>query len=280
MGGGSVDDETPPGLGSDGYTGIDNLFNFAQQAGVNVIYSVRLLGTPTTSYASGDAAIAQYIAQHYQPLVTCFAIGNEPDWSSYDYPPFGTGPDPAITNYTSYLADWRNFATAMTNAAPGADFAGPDTGSYTTSTYYNGQSWTQHFADDERSSGIVTLITQHFYVGASPGSTTVQQAMDAMLSAGWDTITNQWLYNNNLAPVAADGLPYRLTESNDYLAGLPTRATPSPRRCGRSTTCTGGPRITVRASIFTTSSGFRPTPFILMLRELPNQSEGLRYQGV
>src|ERR1035441_5197707 len=133
---------------------------------------------------------------------------------------FGTGPDPAITNYTSYLADWRNFATAITNAAPGAKFAGPDTGAYTTSTYHNGQSWTQHCADDERNSGIVTLITQHFYVGASPGSTTVQQGIDAMLSPGWDTITNQWLYNNNLAPVVADGLPYRLTESNDYLGGI------------------------------------------------------------
>jgi hypothetical protein len=30
-----------------------------------------------------------------------------------------------------------------------------------------------------------------------------------------------WLYENNLAPVAAAGLRYRLTESNDYLVGVP-----------------------------------------------------------
>ena len=30
-----------------------------------------------------------------------------------------------------------------------------------------------------------------------------------------------WLYANNLAPVAAAGLRYRLTESNDYLVGVP-----------------------------------------------------------
>ena len=30
-----------------------------------------------------------------------------------------------------------------------------------------------------------------------------------------------WLYANNLAPVVAAGLRYRLTESNDYLTGVP-----------------------------------------------------------
>ena len=30
-----------------------------------------------------------------------------------------------------------------------------------------------------------------------------------------------WLYEHNLAPVAAAGLRYRLTESNDYLVGVP-----------------------------------------------------------
>src|SRR5436189_877903 len=30
-----------------------------------------------------------------------------------------------------------------------------------------------------------------------------------------------WLYASNLAPVAAAGLRYRLTESNDYLGGVP-----------------------------------------------------------
>jgi hypothetical protein len=226
MGGGTVDDQTPPGLGKEGYAGIDNLFAFARQAGVKVIYSLRLPGSATMNYAASDAAIAHYIWVHYQPLLACFAIGNEPDWKSYRYPPFGAGHDPAITNYPSYLADWERFATAINRAVPGATFAGPDTGSYSTSTYYHGQSWTQRFAEEEKNSGIVTLITQHLYVGAQPrvpGKKTLLsagQAIDNMLSPGWDTITNQWLYDHNLAPVVAVGLPYRLTESNDYLGGV------------------------------------------------------------
>jgi hypothetical protein len=55
-----------------------------------------------------------------------------------------------------------------------------------------------------------------------------------MLSAEWVTGTAigtqpdqttyspyPWLYSNHLAPVAAAGLGYRLTESNDYLTGVP-----------------------------------------------------------
>ena len=43
IGGGSVDDLIPAGTGSDGFTGIDSLFAFADVAGVKVIYSLRLL---------------------------------------------------------------------------------------------------------------------------------------------------------------------------------------------------------------------------------------------
>ena len=36
-------DQLIPGTGSDGFTGIDNLFVFAAVAGVKVIYSLRLI---------------------------------------------------------------------------------------------------------------------------------------------------------------------------------------------------------------------------------------------
>ena len=165
VGGGTVDgtNATVPA-----YTDIDNVFAFAQAAGIKVIYSVRLLNGNSTD----AAATAQYIWQHYRSLLTAFAVGNEPDWNSYHYPPFGTGTDPAITGYPSYLTDWRSFAAAITNAAPGAVFVGPETGSYTNSTYYNGNSWTQLFADDEKDSGLIAAVTQHYYVGGSPGTTT------------------------------------------------------------------------------------------------------------
>lgn len=214
LGGGSVDG-TNAAIPTD--TGIDNLFAFANAVGnLDVIYSVRLLN----GNSSADATTAQYIWQHYRSWLSAFAIGNEPDWNSYHYPPYGTGSDPAITNYTSYLSDWRAFATAITNAAPGAVFVGPDTGSYTASTYYQAESWTQHFADDEKNSGIATLVTQHYYVGGSPGSTTGPQAISNMLSQAWDVTEYPWLYSNNLAPVVAVGMPYRMTEANDYLTGI------------------------------------------------------------
>lgn len=213
IGGGTVDGTNATVLT---HGDIDNLFAFAGAAGVKVIYSLQL----ENGNSATDASSALYIWQKYQAQLDCFAIGNEPDWDSYHYPPSGTGTDPAISNYPSYLSDWRNFAAAITNAEPGEVFAGPDTGAYTKATYYLSESWTQHFADDENNSGIIALVTQHFYVGASPGTNTAQQGIQAMLSPSWVTASNQWLYANNMAPVVADGLAYRLTESNDYLDGI------------------------------------------------------------
>jgi hypothetical protein len=178
--------------------------------------------------------------------VASFAIGNEPDWHSF-HTYEGHALDPAICEevagvpgsaYPSYLAHWRSLAGAVSAAAPGAPMSGPDLGAYTTRTYTpdpdNGVSWAERFARDEKDSGRITEVTQHYYVGDSPGQTTAQQAISNMLSPGWVTgtaigaqpsgttyIPYPWLYANNLAPVLAAGLPYRLTESNDYLTGVP-----------------------------------------------------------
>src|SRR5262249_43489114 len=155
--------------------------------------------------------------------VASFAIGNEPDWHAYHTYP-GHPLDPAIyeeeagvpgSAYSSYLAQWRSLAEAITGAAPGAPFSGPDLGAYTTGTYTpgpdNGVSWTERFARDEKDSGRITEVTQHYYVGDSPGQTTAQQAISNMLSAEWvtgtapgtqPTVTTYtpypWLYENNL----------------------------------------------------------------------------------
>lgn len=40
-------------------------------------------------------------------------------------------------------------------------------------------------------------------------------------SAGTTYVPYPWMYASNLAPVAAAGLPYRFTEANDYLTGVP-----------------------------------------------------------
>jgi hypothetical protein len=249
VGGGSVDQQIPAGTGSDGFTGIDNLFAFAAVAGVKVIYTFRLLSPGAASIdalQSINAQAAGYIWRHHREHLDTFAIGNEPDWHAshtYDGHPL----DPAIyeeisgvpgSAYPSYLACWQGFADAIRDAAPGAPLSGPDTGAYSTLTFTpdpaSGVSWTERFAGDEGNSSRVTDITQHYYVGAGPGKTTARQAISNMLSPEWvngTAIGTQprrttytpypWLYANLLAPVAAAGLRYRLTESNDYLVGVP-----------------------------------------------------------
>jgi hypothetical protein len=249
IGGGTVDQLIPAGTGRDGLAGIDSLFAFAEAAGVKVIYSLRLLSpaaSPVGDLKAVHAQAAGHIWSRYQQHVASFAIGNEPDWHAYHtYQDHAL--DPAIfeevpgvpgSAYPSFLAQWRSFADAVVGVAPGAPLSGPDVGAYSRKTYTpdpdSGMSWTERLARDEQGSGRVAEVTQHYYVGDSPGKTTAQQAISNMLSREWVNGTEigtqptgttytpyPWLYDNNLAPVAAAGLRYRLTESNDYLIGVP-----------------------------------------------------------
>ena len=249
IGGGTVDQLIPAGTGSDGFAAIDNLFAFAAAAGVKVVYTLRLLSPGAKPVGDLKAIHAQatgHIWGRYRPNLASFAIGNEPDWHAFHtYPNHPL--DPAIyeevsgvpgSAYPSFLARWRSIADAIAGAAPGAPLSGPDVGAYTKKTYTpdpkGGMSWTERLASDERDSGRIAEVTQHYYVGDSPGETTAQQAIGNMLSAQWvngTAIGTQpantmytpypWLYESNLAPVIAAGLRYRLTESNDYLGGVP-----------------------------------------------------------
>ena len=248
VGGGTVDQLIPAGTGSDGLAGIDNLFAFAAAAGVKVIYSLRLLSPAANPIGDLKAVHAQAVGHiwgRYRPQVASFAIGNEPDWHAYhshqdqqlDPAIFEQVPGVPGSAYRSWLAQWRSFAGAVAGAAPGAPFSGPDLGAYTKKTYTpdpgKGVSWAEQLARDEKGAGRLAEVTQHYYVGDNPGTTTAAQAISNMLSAEWVTGTAigtqptattytpyRWLYDNNLAPVAAAGLRYRLTESNDYLGGV------------------------------------------------------------
>ena len=248
IGGGTVDQLIPVGMGSDGLAGIDSLFGFASAAGVKVIYSLRMLSpaaNPIKDLKAAHAQVAGHIWGRYRPQVASFAIGNEPDWHAY-HSYSGRPMDPAIfeevanvpgSAYPSWLAAWRGLAGVVTGAAPGAPFSGPDLGAYTTKTYTpgpdKGVSWAEQLARDERGAGRLAEVTQHYYVGDDPHDTTAPQAISNMLSREWVTGTAigtqpagttytpyPWLYQSNLAPVAAAGLRYRLTESNDYLKGV------------------------------------------------------------
>ncbi|HEV2247501.1 MAG TPA: glycosyl hydrolase family 79 C-terminal domain-containing protein [Terriglobia bacterium] len=225
VGGGTADG---PEYAVPGPEDVDHLFAFAKAADVKVIYTLRLLnGSP-----SGAAAIAGYIQQHYSGQLSCFEIGNEPDWHSFHTFP-GHPRDPKIvettpgvpgTAYPSYLADWKAFATAIIHAAPEACLTGPDTGSNypvpgTKDTDYNGASWTEHFARDAKEMNL-RFVTQHDYSGQSATGVSIANAIESMLSPGWVSTHYTLLYDHVLAPVVAGGLPYRMTECNDYTGGV------------------------------------------------------------
>ena len=193
---------------------IDDVFGFAQAAGIKVIYSLPLLNGNSVT----NAATAKYIWEHYRSQLDYFAIANEPDIKRYAYPPFGSGTDPDITNYSSFLTKWRAFANAVTDAVPDAKFAGPEAANHT---------WASEFATDEKDAGIVKLITQHYYVGGRPyigdGPQTipVPTAIDNILSTNWLLGKFPAFYQSAIVPIKASGIPYRMTEFDDYLKGVP-----------------------------------------------------------
>ncbi|HEX3628379.1 MAG TPA: hypothetical protein VH280_23475 [Verrucomicrobiae bacterium] len=204
---------------------IKNEFAFAQAEGsLKIIYGVPLTNVPAA------AAVASYIWNHYSASLDDFEIGNEPDWTSANN---GKTEGPAITNFTSFMAAWTSNAMAMTDVAPGAVFEGLDTGGdydngppqYGNGKWENnGTQWTTGFANAEKNSGIVKLITQHDYMADMlPGGLIITNAtnlISAMLSPGWDTVTNQMLYNAIAPPIFADGLHYRFTEANEITGGI------------------------------------------------------------
>src|SRR5215467_9296600 len=149
IGGGTVDQLIPAGTGRDGFSGIDDLFAFAAATGVKVIYSLRMISAGMPAVGDLKALHTQatgHIWGNHRDHVASFAIGNEPDWHAYHTYP-GHPMDPEIyeepdgqpgSAYPSYLAQWRSLAEAITGAAPGAQFSGPDLGAYNTRTYTPG----------------------------------------------------------------------------------------------------------------------------------------------
>jgi hypothetical protein len=224
--GGSTADR--PEYGVPGRTEIDHLFGFAKAADVKIIYTFRLLnGNPAQA-----ADLARYIRQHYSANLSCFQIGNEPDWDSYHTLP-GHPRDPKIVQtdptipgsaYPSYLSDWKEYATAIIKAVPDACLSGPDTASNfpvpgTKDTDYNNESWTEHFAHDAKGMNV-KFVTHHDYPGQSAIGVSVETGIDSMLSRDWPAKRYTALYDHVLAPVQSEGFGYRMTECNDYTGGV------------------------------------------------------------
>lgn len=199
--------ESPPAMPIPGRAEIDELFAFARAAGINkIIYSLRLLETNAAcNYAATNAELAGYIWSHYRSALDCFAIGNEPDVRRV------FKQDITITNFQTYLKKWRQFAAAITNAVPEAKFAGPDAGSANID-------WTTNFAESEKESGLVAVVSEHYYNGGKGAGVPAEKAVDDMLSPAW-LKSDERLYRRMAKPILSAGLSYRFTEANDHYSG-------------------------------------------------------------
>jgi hypothetical protein len=154
---------------SKGSPDINNAFEFARVARVNVIYTLRMVDRSrcfVPNLAAQNATFARFIWSHYRANLEAFSFSNETDFhSAHTFCNtagtctcrYGTGcsgtaknivtADPLIyetlvpggrpvagTAFASYLADWVSFAQTLHNpvtGAPDAPLAAPDAGDYT-----------------------------------------------------------------------------------------------------------------------------------------------------
>jgi hypothetical protein len=175
---------------------VDSLFAFAKAAKVKVIYTLRL----REEDVAATSAMARYISRHYQPLLECFAIGNEPNVFS--------------TNYETYVAGWKRYAatvTAPTNA-PEARFCGP-------SVSPGHETWSRDFANEFGRIGLLAFISQHDYPGGDGRNVKDPAAARArILSAAMDEHYSKFA-DVFVPAIASNGLPYRLEEANSFYDG-------------------------------------------------------------
>lgn len=199
--------EAPPTTPIPDRAAIDDLFAFAQSAGIKkVIYSFRLLETNADlHYDATNAALAKYIWDKHRDHLDCFAIANEPDLQRVFKQDF------EVRDFATYLAKWRKFANAITNAVPKAKFAGPDAASP------NGR-WSVDFAEKLKDSGFISIITEHYYPGGAGRDVSPEKGIGDMLSTKWPEHYKA-IYKKTELPVMALGLPYRFTEANDHYTG-------------------------------------------------------------
>lgn len=201
IGGGTVDTTCWGGLSNTvpiTASEVDTFAGFIKAIPTNwsVIYGINLLSnTPANC-----AAEATYVANALGPRLLGFEIGNEPEYG--------------FSQYNNYLARWRPLAAAITNAVPGWAITNGGNG-WTLIGADAGQgqlsAFTDPFASDE--SGVVSMVTQHYYrAGPSTNDT-----MQLLLQPDPFLVT----LANNIATAAAGHCPLgsRIDECGSYSAG-------------------------------------------------------------
>jgi hypothetical protein len=177
---------------------LRRLFEFARAARVKVIFTLRLRrGDP-----SGAASFAREVEQIGGGVLECFAIGNEPNVY--------------LKTYGAYEAELRRYQSAILSPefAPEAVFCGPGA-----NWSPKEASWARDLARDFGRKDRIVLITEHAYPGGSGTKVrSTAQARDAMLSPAW-LLKYETMLSSFAPAVTADGLPYRLEETNSYYNG-------------------------------------------------------------
>lgn len=178
---------------------VDTFTGFikALPANWSVIYGINLFSnTP-----ANGAAEATYVANALGPRLLGFEIGNEPE--------FG------FSKYSTYLGRWRSLATAITKTVPGWAINNGGVG-WTLDDADAGQGqlqkYTDRLASDE--SGVVSLLTQHYYRAAGKSD---KDTMPLLLQP--DPFLLKLV--NNIVRAAAGHCPLgaRISECASYSAG-------------------------------------------------------------
>ena len=171
---------------------IDNLYAFAQAAGIKIIFTLRLKVYDPNA-AAGEAA---YIMKHYSSLTDCFEVGNEPNVY--------------ISSYSTYDSDFKAYRTAVLASAPSAKFCAPAT------TNGGGQPWAESFANEYKGDSTILLVCGHYYPGTRTGSGTnadIDFLLDPSRLSGGSN--NYSLYYSQFPSTAvSDGELFRLEETN------------------------------------------------------------------
>jgi hypothetical protein len=171
---------------------IDNLYAFAQAAGIKIIFTLRLK-VFNTSAAAGEAA---YIMKHFASPTDCFEVGNEPNVY--------------ISSFSTYDSDFHAYRTAILNVAPNAKFCAPAT------TNGGGQPWAESFANEFKGDPTILLICGHYYPGARTGGGATADINFLLDPTRLTTGSNNYpLYYSQFPTTAvSDGEIFRIEETN------------------------------------------------------------------
>ncbi|MGA8366184.1 MAG: malectin domain-containing carbohydrate-binding protein [Candidatus Acidiferrales bacterium] len=174
----------------------DNLYAFAQAAGINVLWTLRL----ETYNTSAAATEAQYIMNKYASLTKCFQVGNEPNVY--------------IGSYSTYDSDFQAYRSAVLAVAPNAKFCAPAV------TNGGGQPWAVSFANEYKGDSTIELICGHYYPGARLGMGADDDItyLLAPTTISGGTNTYQDFYQGWVSTAIADNFTWRIEETNSLVS--------------------------------------------------------------